>query len=112
MISSALHMGFMNLGPMEMAVILVIVLIIFGPKSLPSLGRAMGRGLREFKTASSKFSEALDDADEEKDDAKPRKATPPNQLPREASLEERIEVSRPADSVTTSSRGADGESNS
>ena len=36
-------------GPLEIVIILVIVLLIFGPKRLPDLGRSMGRGLREFK---------------------------------------------------------------
>jgi TatA/E family protein of Tat protein translocase len=56
---------FGNLHVPELLFILVIVLIIFGPKSLPSLGRAMGKGLREFRDASSKFSEAIQDAGEE-----------------------------------------------
>lgn len=38
-----------NIGPFEIAVVLVIVLIIFGPKRLPELGRSLGRGIREFK---------------------------------------------------------------
>ena len=33
-----------NVGPLEIAVVLVIVLIIFGPKRLPELGQSMGRG--------------------------------------------------------------------
>jgi sec-independent protein translocase protein TatA len=36
-------------GPLEIVIILVIVLIIFGPKRLPDLGRSLGRGMREFK---------------------------------------------------------------
>jgi sec-independent protein translocase protein TatA len=36
-------------GPLEIVVILVIVLIVFGPKRLPDLGRSLGRGMREFK---------------------------------------------------------------
>jgi len=35
-------------GPLEIVVILVIVLVIFGPKRLPDLGRSLGRGMREF----------------------------------------------------------------
>jgi sec-independent protein translocase protein TatA len=38
-----------NIGPLEIAIVLVIVLIIFGPKRLPELGRSMGRGIREFR---------------------------------------------------------------
>jgi sec-independent protein translocase protein TatA len=36
-------------GPLEIIVILVVVLVIFGPKRLPDLGRSLGRGMREFK---------------------------------------------------------------
>jgi sec-independent protein translocase protein TatA len=38
-----------NIGPLELIVVLVIVLVIFGPKRLPSLGRQLGSGMREFK---------------------------------------------------------------
>jgi sec-independent protein translocase protein TatA len=38
-----------NIGPMEIAIVLVIALIILGPKRLPDAGRALGRGMREFK---------------------------------------------------------------
>ena len=36
-------------GPAELLIILVVVLIVFGPKRLPDLGRSLGRGMREFK---------------------------------------------------------------
>jgi sec-independent protein translocase protein TatA len=36
-------------GPLEIIIVLVIVLVIFGPKRLPDLGRSLGRGMREFK---------------------------------------------------------------
>jgi sec-independent protein translocase protein TatA len=36
-------------GPLEIILILVVVLVIFGPKRLPDLGRSLGRGMREFK---------------------------------------------------------------
>ena len=38
-----------NIGPLELVVLLVIVLLIFGPKRLPGLGRQLGTGMREFK---------------------------------------------------------------
>jgi sec-independent protein translocase protein TatA len=36
-------------GPLEIVIVLIIVLVIFGPKRLPDLGRSLGRGMREFK---------------------------------------------------------------
>ncbi len=40
-----------NVGVTELLIILAVVLIIFGPKKLPQLGRSLGGGLREFKGA-------------------------------------------------------------
>ena len=40
-----------NIGLPEILIVLVIVLIIFGPKRLPDLGRSLGSGMREFKDA-------------------------------------------------------------
>jgi sec-independent protein translocase protein TatA len=38
-----------GIGPLEIIVVLVIVLLVFGPKRLPDLGRSLGSGMREFK---------------------------------------------------------------
>jgi sec-independent protein translocase protein TatA len=38
-----------HVGPMELIIILVIVIVIFGPKALPSLGKSIGGGLRNLK---------------------------------------------------------------
>jgi sec-independent protein translocase protein TatA len=38
-----------NIGPLEIIVVLVIALIVFGPKRLPELGNSLGKGIREFK---------------------------------------------------------------
>ncbi|HEX5622750.1 MAG TPA: twin-arginine translocase TatA/TatE family subunit [Solirubrobacteraceae bacterium] len=38
-----------GIGPMELIVVLVVALLIFGPKRLPGLGRSLGCGMREFK---------------------------------------------------------------
>lgn len=40
-----------NIGPMELAIVLVMALLILGPKRLPDVGRSVGRGMREFKDA-------------------------------------------------------------
>jgi sec-independent protein translocase protein TatA len=40
-----------NVGPLELVVILIIALIVLGPKKLPEVGRSVGKGLREFKEA-------------------------------------------------------------
>ena len=40
-----------SIGLPEIAIVLVIVLVIFGPKRLPQLGRSLGSGMREFKDA-------------------------------------------------------------
>jgi sec-independent protein translocase protein TatA len=39
----------MNVGPMEIILVLAVALIILGPKKLPDAGRSLGRGMREFK---------------------------------------------------------------
>ena len=38
-----------NVGPLEIVLVLVIALVVFGPKRLPELGKSMGKGIREFK---------------------------------------------------------------
>jgi sec-independent protein translocase protein TatA len=38
-----------NIGPLELIIVLVIVLIVVGPKKLPGLGKSLGTGMREFK---------------------------------------------------------------
>ena len=40
-----------GIGPMELIVVLVIALLVFGPKRLPELGRSVGGGMREFKNS-------------------------------------------------------------
>lgn len=47
----------LGIGPLELVIVLVIALVIFGPKRLPDLGKSLGTGMREFKdsiTGSSK----------------------------------------------------------
>src|SRR5947207_3168771 len=53
-----------NIGPLEIVVILIIALIVFGPKRLPELGRSMGKGIREFKSSLSGDKDDEDDVRE------------------------------------------------
>ena len=61
---------FQSVGPLELLIILGIVLVIFGPKRLPSLGRQLGAGMREFKDSIAR--KADDDDDEDDSDAATR----------------------------------------
>ena len=61
-------MPFNNIGPMELIIVLVIALIVIGPKRLPEVGKSLGKGMREFKDSLSGDSR---DEDDEAD------ATPP-----------------------------------
>jgi len=49
----------LNIGPGELILVLVIVLIIFGPGKLPDVGNAIGKGLREFRKASSELEDSI-----------------------------------------------------
>ncbi len=51
----------MPFGPLEIGIVLLIVLIIFGPKRLPDLGRSLGGGMREFKDSVTGNSKSDDD---------------------------------------------------
>jgi sec-independent protein translocase protein TatA len=60
-----------NIGPLEIAIVLIIVLIIFGPKKLPELGRSLGSSIREFKGGIGSGSE--DKTDEKRVEETPEK---------------------------------------
>jgi len=65
---------FNSIGPTELIIVLVIVLLIFGPKRLPGLGRQLGSGMREFKDSiSGKGGGDQDDDDDDEAAAQRRK---------------------------------------
>ena len=55
-----------NIGPMELIIVLVIALIVLGPKRLPEVGRSVGKGMREFKDSLNGITN--EDDDDEDDD--------------------------------------------
>jgi sec-independent protein translocase protein TatA len=55
----------MPIGIPELGIVLVIVLLIFGPKRLPGIGRALGGGMREFKDAVTGLRRKHDDEDDD-----------------------------------------------
>jgi sec-independent protein translocase protein TatA len=55
-----------GIGPGELAIVLVLALIILGPKRLPEVGRSVGRGMREFKEGISGSTTSVED-DEDRD---------------------------------------------
>lgn len=83
---------FSQLGPLEIIVVLVIVLLIFGPKRLPGLGKQLGTGMREFKDSITGHDK---DADPPAEEAPPALAQAQPQEPvRSAAEQEPVEPAR------------------
>ena len=61
-----------NIGLPEILIVLVIALIVFGPKRLPEMGRSLGRGIREFKDSVT----GNDEEDEPRHIERPREEAP------------------------------------
>lgn len=56
-----------SIGMPELIVIFLVILLLFGSRRLPELARGLGKGIREFKKATSELKEELDISDVEKD---------------------------------------------
>jgi sec-independent protein translocase protein TatA len=54
-----------SIGPMELIIVLVIALIVLGPKKLPEVGRSVGKGMREFKDSLNGINDHDDDDEDE-----------------------------------------------
>jgi sec-independent protein translocase protein TatA len=60
-------MGIANIGIPGLILIVVLALIIFGPKKLPEIGKAAGQTLRDFKTSANNLMDENEKENEEKD---------------------------------------------
>jgi sec-independent protein translocase protein TatA len=74
-------MGIGSIGLPELMIILVIALIIFGPRKLPELGRSLGRSLSEFKRASNELKNTLDEEIRLEDERSTERQRPPEPSP-------------------------------
>jgi sec-independent protein translocase protein TatA len=54
-----------NVGPWEMLLILLVVLLVFGAKRLPEMGAAMGKGIREFKKNITEVKDTIESAEQD-----------------------------------------------
>lgn len=70
-----------NIGPLEIIVVLIIALVVFGPKRLPELGSSLGKGIREFR--STVTGEKGDDDDDVKAISTSKPAAAPVEQPAE-----------------------------
>ena len=57
----------MSLGAMEITIILVVVLLLFGGKKLPELAKGLGKGIKEFKKAKNDVSEEINKVTQDKE---------------------------------------------
>ena len=67
-----------NVGPVELIIVLIIALLVIGPRRLPEMGNAVGKTIREFRKASTDISEATTLEPEAKPAAAPPAAPSPS----------------------------------
>ncbi len=63
-------MGFSSIGPVEIMLIFLVILLLFGAKKLPELARGLGKGIREFKNATKQVEDEFDKLEDDNDSDK------------------------------------------
>jgi sec-independent protein translocase protein TatA len=86
---ATLCLVFSSFGPTELIIVLVIVLLIFGPKRLPGLGKSLGSGMREFKDSITGKDSDRDDEDDSSRPALEEPGAPDHAEPARAAERER-----------------------
>jgi sec-independent protein translocase protein TatA len=86
----------LGIGPLELVIVLLILIVIFGPKRLPGLGRSLGSGMREFKESITGSGKSDDDderrelpasAREDEPDREPARTEPARREPEAVAVE-------------------------
>ncbi len=92
-----------GIGFQEMLIILVVILIIFGPKRLPDLAKSLGKGIAEFRKASDEVRKGIEDAVREEEEPK----VPPKESAAADATEAHSLESHPADATPVDERPSD-----
>ena len=71
--------AFLGMGGPQLLLLMGAVLLLFGPKKLPELARGLGKGIREFKKASSEVTDELERTFDDPPTKSPPEGSPPDQ---------------------------------
>jgi sec-independent protein translocase protein TatB len=98
---------FGSIGIPELMIILVVALVVIGPKRLPDLAKTLGKSLRDFKRATSDFQDTLNlETDYDLEPTAPEKDAPAAGAVKEEKDPNRIDPSKPSDKPAESSESA------
>ena len=98
---------FLNLGPLEVLLILVVALLVLGPTKLPEAARQAGRAIGELRRMSSGFQAELRDALQEPVDGRPAVKPVSAELPATSPVETVVEPAQPAETEAAETGAAD-----
>jgi len=100
-------MNIFGIGLPEMALIMVLALLVFGPKKLPEIGRSMGKAIKGFQDASREFEEEFKREADQLNKTEPMQATLEKSGPKSLSPQESEAAETPETNVATGVAAAD-----